>query len=240
MSEESNTEKTTENEMTISVQEYNQLTSKINSIADLQKELSTKNESISELTAKLEELSKPKNSKSKEPEATREQIEADIRKAVQDEINSYKTQNEKLQTTLKNKIVTDQVLGALRTKGLLPDLENYIRTDIDKYCKLEGDDFEQANIVIVDDQGNSRWSSKNAGQKLSIQELADEWVSEKPAFFSSGVKQSPGNFGGNTKTSSGVAGITNDTFRNMPREKQDELLKDPEIRKQLLNQSLGG
>lgn len=233
MSDDTNDKPEPTNKIEVEISEYNLLKAE----AEKAKKLETQ---FSDLTTKLQttqsEYEALKSQKTKTPSVSKDELEAEIRKSLASEIDGYKTEVDNYKSALKSRVVTDKVMTELRARNLMPEVEEYIKRDIESMCDIEGDDYKNGGIVVKDADGNIRWSSKNAGQKMDAKELADELVATKPAFFGSNVKSSPGDFGGDGSRSAraGDGSITVAQFERMTAKEQAGLPKD--VINDLLNQ----
>jgi hypothetical protein len=225
MSTENETEKNT---VTISISEYNRLQAKDGLIQSLEQKLAAAQTSYTTLSTEFETV---KNSKSKGP--TREEIETQVRQELGQKIAEAETAKSDYERKYKTAVVTDKVLGVLKSNNLFPWATDYVKSTIEAECDLNGD-----VIIIKDETGQERWSDKTPNQKMGIEEYAEVLKNRKPELFESTAKQGAPDQGqrmstnqkSTTLTWQDVDRMTPAELKKVPTEQLDALISQTPLR----------
>jgi hypothetical protein len=222
MSENAQTEETKSELVSLPVAEYNQLKSQLQGLQSYKLKLDERESELNALKSSLEEI------KSKKA-PSREEIEQQLRTEFSEKLTSYEQEKTDLASKLKRLTVTDKVMSAIGD-SILPDAKKFIRMEIEKECDLEGD-YESGKIVIKDDNGHKRWSTKTPDKEMDVEEYVSEVLRNRyQSFFKSDARSSEPQQGESrhyTSTNSNQS-FSIEKAEKMTQEQLNELaLKDP-------------
>jgi hypothetical protein len=215
MSEEQQKEEISQpNTVSVSVEEYNGMKAKLQGLQTFQIKLQEKETELEKLRNEINEV------KSKKA-PNKEEIEQQLRNEFAEKLTSTEAQAKQFQSKLKALTVTDKVMSVIGDK-VLPDARKFLRMEVEKECDLEGD-FDSGQIIVKDEQGNTRWSPHRPNERMSIEEYSDVLKSRYPTLFQSNARSAEPVNGG-TKFQSNPAqnktGITWEQYESLTPEQQ--------------------
>lgn len=155
------------------------------------------------------------------PEKLKELIaakEAEIRQAIQGELDKYKGDNEKLAGRLKEREVVDEVFKVASSKFVdhaFEDVKDYAR----RYCETD----KEGKIVFKDEKGQPRYKKGSTAILAGADDFV-EWLTEAKPHWA----KAPGGTGGrdagdrSSSTSTGKV-LTAEQLEGMTREQLDKI-----------------
>jgi hypothetical protein len=222
MSDETQTEEKKSELVSLPVAEYNQLKSQLQGLQSYKLKLDEKESELATLKASVDELKSKKT-------PSRDEIEQQLRTEFGERLTSYEQEKADLAAKLKRLTVTDKVMSLIGD-SILPDAKKFIRMEIEKECDLDGD-FESGKIVIKDDNGNKRWSTKTPDKEMDAEEYVSEILRNRyQSFFKSDARSSEPQQGESRHYTGNTGGQTFslEKAEKMSQEQLNELaLKDP-------------
>ena len=115
------------------------------------------------------------------------QREAELRKELAKEIDTHKQRADQLGSRVKELEVTDKVF-AIAAGRFNDDTHEDVKAKIRQFCDLG----EDGQIIVKDDKGKPRYSTKNPSAPMSPAEFTDWLVEQRPSWakptMTSGVK----------------------------------------------------
>jgi hypothetical protein len=214
-------EQTTDtNKITIDISEYNRLKASDLRVSALETDLGKEREKIGTLTSDYESLKKTK----KVDGPSKEDLEKEIRSAVQAQIDELSNKNTSYEARIKKMLVTDKVLNALGDK-VIPDAKRYLIHDIERECELEGD-LDAPRIIFKDERGNKMYSSKKADSDMDIEEYVEKLQARAPSFFKSNTRGAEGDNGNKTTSTNKTSFLTKEDVDTMSREDLHKIAKE--------------
>lgn len=208
------------NKITIDISEYNRLKASDMRVSVLETDLGKEREKIGTLTSDYETLKKTK----KVDGPSKEDLEREIRSAVQAQIDDLASKNTSYEARIKKMLVTDKVLNALGDK-VIPDAKRYLIHDIERECELEGD-LDAPRIVFKDERGNKMYSSKKADSDMDIEEYVEKLQSRAPSFFKSNTRGAEGDNGNKSTSTNKTSFLTKEDVDTMSREDLHKIAKE--------------
>ena len=210
-----------ESKIEISIEEYNSLKAVRSEAETLRSKLAEQQTRLTTLSAEHEEL---KTKKAPKDAPKREDIEAEVRREFGEKLQSVEQSKAALEKRLRDLTVTDRVMSAIQDR-VVPSARKWLRQEIEKECDIEGD-LSSPTIVVKDEQGNIRWSSKRPDQKMNVDEYTEVLQTRYPEFFKSAARagESNANTQKTTMSHTEASALTFDDLANMSNE---ELAKVP-------------
>lgn len=129
-------------------------------------------------------------------------VKTQLTEAHAKEMKKLGEENTRLKSALESQIIDNTVTQAINAANgnaplLLPHVKNQIR--------MVQDDNGNFKAVVVDNSGNERFSLKNAGERMGVEELVGEFKTTDT--FKTAFK--PDNSGGGAGGSGGKGGVSN-------------------------------
>lgn len=106
--------------------------------------------------------------------------EIEIRKALENEFNDLKSNNEKLSTRNRELEVVDKVFGAIASR-----FNDDCHEDVKARIRANADRAEDGKIIFKDEEGKKLYSKTKPSQELSIEEFAETLAEQKPSWAKS-------------------------------------------------------
>ena len=217
MSEET---KPTENMHTITIAEYNELKAQASRVQALEASLGEEKTKYSTLNSEYEII----KSKKKIEGPSREDIEKELRDQYGNQLTEAQQKAEGFEAKLRKMLVTDKVIGALGDK-ITPSAKRWLTQEIEKECDLEGD-YDNHKIIIKDDKGTKRWSSKTPNAEMNLDEYGEELSTRYPEFFKSSARAGDGDNGTKVSTPVGTVSLSSSDVQRMSQGELNKIAKE--------------
>lgn len=139
-----------------------------------------------------------------------ERREAEIRKQVQKDLDTLKSEKDRAFSRIKELEVTDRVFGVAASK-----FNDDTHDDVKAYIRKYGDLDESGNIIFKDENGKPRYAPGSTTKLMAPEDFVGWLVSTKPSWAKPTIKAGDKQEGAKTNGTNGKATFTPDMFRGM-------------------------